>query len=115
MTYQAKGLQAWFFQRVTGVFMAFYMVYFLWVILTSEPFTYQIWLTWFSHPLMNTATSLFFIQLVVHAWVGMRDIVLDYVPNDTLRFFTLICVSFFLIASSLEMLRILFSLTFKVL
>ena len=115
MSYQAKGLQAWFFQRVTSVFMAFYMVYVLWFSLTTELFTYQIWLTWFSHPLMNMATALFFIQLVVHAWVGMRDIVLDYMSADILRFITLTCISLFLMALSIGMLRILFSLSFNIL
>ena len=114
MTYQAKGLQAWFLQRVTGVFMALYTIYFLWVFFTTELFTYEIWLTWFSHPVMNMATGLFFIQLVVHAWVGMRDVVLDYIPHDILRYIILIGIGFFLIASSLEMLRILFSLSFNV-
>jgi len=111
MTYQAKGLQAWLFQRLTGAFMALYIVYFLWVILTCEQMTYALWLQWFSHPLMNTATGLFFIHLAVHAWVGMRDIVMDYVSNDSIRLFTLACISFFLITTSLGMLRILFSLT----
>ncbi len=52
------------------------------------------------------------IQLVVHAWVGMRDIVLDYLSNDALLLLSLTGIAFFLIALSLEMLRILFSLSF---
>jgi len=114
MSYQAKGLQAWLFQRLTAVFMALYILYFLVVILTTNHMTYQLWVEWFSHPVMNTATGLFFIHLVVHAWVGMRDIVLDYIPNDTLRLTTLACISFFLIISCLGMLRILFSLSLKI-
>ena len=114
MTYQAKGLQAWLFQRLTGAFMALYVLYFLWVIFSTEQMTYVIWLEWFSHPLMNTATGLFFIHLAVHAWIGMRDIVLDYVPNDVIRLFTLACISFFLITSSLGMLRVLFSFTLNI-
>jgi succinate dehydrogenase / fumarate reductase membrane anchor subunit len=111
MSYQAKGLQAWLFQRLTGAFMVIYIVYFLTVLFLSEPMTYDRWVHWFSHPLMNTATGLFFIQLAVHAWVGMRDVVLDYVPNDTFRLLVLACISFFLIISCLGMLRILFSLS----
>ncbi len=110
MSYQAKGLQAWLYQRLTGAFMALYIIYFIWVISFSESMTYMLWLEWFSHPLMNTATGLFIIHLAVHAWVGMRDIVLDYVPNDSLRLLILACISFFLIIISLGMLRILFSL-----
>ncbi|MCP3850021.1 MAG: succinate dehydrogenase, hydrophobic membrane anchor protein [Gammaproteobacteria bacterium] len=110
MSYQAKGLQAWLFQRLTAVFMALYIVYVFGFILNTEKMTYQIWLQWFSNPLMNTATGLFFIHLAVHAWVGMRDIVLDYVPNDSARLFVLAFISFFLVTTSLAMLRILFSL-----
>ncbi|MCW8932442.1 MAG: succinate dehydrogenase, hydrophobic membrane anchor protein [Gammaproteobacteria bacterium] len=114
MTYQAKGLQAWFLQRVSAVFMACYIIFFIWLFLSTDQVTYPIWLNWFSQPLMNIATGLFLIQLVIHAWIGMRDVILDYIPNDALRLFTLTCIGFFLIASSLEMLRILFSLSFNV-
>jgi len=112
MTYQAKGLQAWFLQRVSAVFMACYILLFLWGFLTIDQLSYSVWLNWFSQPMMNIATGLFLIQLVVHAWVGLRDIVLDYLPNDALRLLSLTGIAFFLIASSLEMLRILFSLSF---
>jgi succinate dehydrogenase / fumarate reductase membrane anchor subunit len=91
--------------------MALYIVYFSGVILSTEQMTYTLWQEWFAHPLMNTATGLFFINLAIHAWVGMRDIVLDYMPNDSLRLFTLACISFFLVTISLGMLRILFSFT----
>lgn len=111
MSYQAKGLQAWLFQRLTAVFMVLYIIYFLAVIVTTEQMTYQIWVEWFSHPLMNTATGLFFIHLAVHAWVGMRDVVLDYVTHDSFRLVILACISFFLTISCLAMLRILFSLS----
>lgn len=114
MTYQAKGLQAWFLQRASAVFMAFYIIYCVCYFGVTELLTYQMWLTWFSHPVMNIATGLFFVQLVIHAWVGMRDIILDYMPNDVLRLFTLTCIGFFLISSSLGMLRILLSLSFNV-
>ena len=114
MSYQAKGLQAWLFQRLTAVFMVLYILYFLVVIFSTEQMTYQLWVEWFSHPLMNTATGLFFIHLAVHAWVGMRDVVLDYVANDSFRLTILACISFFLIISCLGMLRILFSLSLTI-
>ena len=110
MSYQAKGLQAWLYQRLTAAFMVLYILYFLVVIFITEQMTYQIWVEWFSHPLMNTATGLFFIHLAVHAWFGMRDVVLDYVPNDSFRLIVLACISFFLTIACLGMLRILFSL-----
>lgn len=114
MSYQAKGLQAWLFQRLTGVFMALYIGYVLAVLMFSDSMTYQQWVAWFSSPLMNTATGLFFLLLAYHAWVGMRDIVIDYVPNDSLRLLVLTAISLFLFSSSLYLLRILFSLSLNV-
>jgi succinate dehydrogenase / fumarate reductase membrane anchor subunit len=111
MSFQAKGLQAWLWQRITGAFMAFYILYVSQVFITTEQMTYQIWYTWLAHPVMNSATGLFFLQLAIHAWVGMRDIILDYMPDDTLRLLTLTAISFFLITCSLALLRVLFSLS----
>ncbi len=111
MSYQAKGLQAWLLQRLTGVFMALYILYVLGVVVFSESMNYQQWSGWLSHPLMNTATGLFFLTLAYHAWVGMRDIVIDYVLHDAFRLLVLTLISLFLISSSLYLLKILFSLT----
>jgi succinate dehydrogenase / fumarate reductase membrane anchor subunit len=110
MSYQVKGLQAWLFQRLSAAFMLVYIIYFVTVLIFSAPMSYQQWSAWFSEPLMNTVTGLFFINFVVHAWVGMRDVVLDYISNDSLRLITLAGISFFLLISCLWMLRILFSL-----
>ncbi len=114
MSYQAKGLQAWLLQRLTGVFMALYILCVLGVVVFSESMNYQQWSGWLSHPLMNTATALFFLTLAYHTWVGMRDIVIDYVPNDALRLLVLTLISLFLISSGLYMLKILFSLSLSV-
>ncbi len=114
MSYQAKGLQAWLLQRLTGVFMALYILYVLGVVLFSENLNYQQWRDWLSHPLMNTATGLFFLTLAYHAWVGMRDIVIDYISHDALRLLVLTLISLFLISSGLYLLKILFSLTLTV-
>jgi len=114
MSFQAKGLQAWLLQRITGAFMALYILYVSGVMFTTEQMTYQVWYAWLAHPLMNTASGLFFLQLAIHAWVGMRDIVLDYIANDGLRLLTLIAISFFLVTCSLALLRILFSLSWTI-
>lgn len=111
MSFQAKGLQAWLFQRVSGAFMALYILYVSGVMMMTDQMTYQIWYGWLAHPVMNTATGLFGLQLAIHAWVGMRDIVLDYIPNDSLRLLTLTAISFFLMTCTLVLLRILFSLS----
>ena len=47
---------------------------------------YAGWHSWLADPLVNLATGLFVLSLLVHAWVGIRDIIIDYVHGFALRF-----------------------------
>lgn len=79
------GLRAWLVQRVTAVIILVLLVLFC-IRLALAPFeTYQAWSQWISHPLVSIAVALFFGALLLHAWVGLRDIILDYVHNTALR------------------------------
>ena len=73
------GLRDWLAQRVTAAIMAVYTVIVLVVLLTSAPIRYAVWADLFSQGWMRVATLLFAASLAWHAWVGMRDILMDYV------------------------------------
>ena len=79
------GLRDWLVQRVTAVIMAVYAVIVVAGLLGSTPFSYDIWLGIFSHTWMRVATLLFVASLAWHAWVGVRDILMDYIKPDGLR------------------------------
>lgn len=79
------GLTDWLAQRVSAVVMAVYTIVFLCVLLASGPITYGSWKTLFAQGWMRFATLLFFVSLLYHAWVGVRDIWMDYVKNTGLR------------------------------
>ena len=51
----------------------------------APPSDYESWYALFRHGAMRLATFLFFVSLFVHAWVGMRDILMDYVKGAGLR------------------------------
>jgi succinate dehydrogenase / fumarate reductase membrane anchor subunit len=38
-----------------------------------------------SNPAVNVITSVFVVVLLAHAWVGVRDVVMDYVHPVALR------------------------------
>ena len=42
-----------------------------------------------STPVNRIVTGLFVLALLLHAWVGMRDVILDYVHNTVVRIFAL--------------------------
>jgi succinate dehydrogenase / fumarate reductase, membrane anchor subunit len=79
------GLRDWLAQRITAVIMAVYSVIAVCVLLTSKPITYGVWRDLFSQGWMRVATLLFMASLVWHAWVGVRDIVMDYIKLAGLR------------------------------
>jgi len=79
------GLRDWLAQRITAVIMAVYSVIALIVFLSGKPINYAVWRDLFSQGWMRVATLLFAASLAWHAWVGMRDILMDYIKPDGLR------------------------------
>ena len=79
------GLGSWLAQRITAVIMVIYSVILLGVLMRRGPIDYGVWRELFARGWMRVATLLFAVSLGWHAWVGMRDIVMDYVKPDGLR------------------------------
>ena len=79
------GLRDWLAQRITAVIMAVYSVIAVALFIFNKNITYSVWRDLFSQGWMRVATLLFIVSLAWHAWVGMRDILMDYVKPDGLR------------------------------
>lgn len=79
------GLRGWLAQRVSAVVMALYTLVFVIAVAAARPADHGAWKALFSHGWMRFATLLFFVSLLLHAWVGMRDILMDYVKPTGLR------------------------------
>jgi succinate dehydrogenase / fumarate reductase membrane anchor subunit len=79
------GLRDWLAQRVTAVIMAVYSIIAVIVLISNKPITYMVWRDLFSQGWMRVATLLFAVSLAWHAWVGVRDILMDYIKPDGLR------------------------------
>lgn len=79
------GLRDWLVQRITAVVMALYSVVLV-VYLLSQPYVnYNTWTAMFSSQWMRTFTLLFLLSLFYHVWIGVRDIVMDYVKPAGIR------------------------------
>lgn len=79
------GLRGWLVQRVSAVVMALYTVAFAAAVWAARPVDHAAWKALFGQGWMRFATLLFFAGLFLHAWVGMRDILMDYVKPTGLR------------------------------
>jgi len=79
------GLRDWLAQRITAVLMALFTVVLLAQVIFGEPLSYYKWAGIFSHQWMKTLTFVVIIALLYHAWVGVRDIWMDYIKPVGVR------------------------------
>ena len=79
------GLRDWLAQRITAIVMAVYIVGLAFVLCFSKPNSYEAWRGLFTQGWMRVATLLFIASLAWHAWVGVRDILMDYISATWLR------------------------------
>lgn len=80
------GARDWLAQRITAALMAlFTIVLLVKVLFTSSTLGYDSWAAIFAAQWMKALTFAVFIALAYHAWVGVRDIWMDYVKPAGLR------------------------------
>ena len=73
------GLRDWLSQRVTAALMALFTLVVLVQVLMPGPMGYDKWAGIFASQWMKTLTYVVIVSLLVHVWVGMRDVLMDYV------------------------------------
>lgn len=79
------GLRGWLVQRISAVMMALYTLFMAgWLLLHPHP-GYDMWTGLFASNVVRSFTLLVLLALFCHAWVGVRDIVMDYVKPAGVR------------------------------
>ena len=104
------GLKDWLAQRVTALLMAIYTVMFAGILLICPPQHYGDWRALFENQWMRVATFLFFVSLFWHAWIGVRNILMDYIKPTALRLGLEIIVAVLLVGYAGWAIQILWSL-----
>jgi succinate dehydrogenase / fumarate reductase membrane anchor subunit len=79
------GLSDWLLQRLTAVVMALYTLALVAIALVSGGIDYPLWRSLFASGAFRLASFLFMVSLLYHAWVGAREIYMDYVKPTWLR------------------------------
>jgi succinate dehydrogenase / fumarate reductase membrane anchor subunit len=79
------GLRDWLVQRLSAVVIALYTLIFLGILLASGGFDHAGWRALFAHGGFRALTFLFLLALLWHAWIGVRDILMDYIKPTGLR------------------------------
>jgi succinate dehydrogenase / fumarate reductase membrane anchor subunit len=79
------GLRDWLSQRITAVVMVVFTLALLLQFIFGGPVGYDSWAGIFSHQWMKVLTFIVIVSLAWHAWVGMRDVWMDYLKPVGLR------------------------------
>ena len=101
------GLRAWLLQRLTAVYMIAFIAFLLMHFATAAPHSYEFWRAWVMRLEVSIATFIFFTSLLLHAWVGIRDVVMDYLHPLIVRMSVLTLAGFGLLAMEAWIARIL--------
>ena len=73
------GLSDWLSQRVTAVLMSLFTLALIVQVLFGAQLGYLRWSQIFSSQWMKVLAFITIVSLAYHAWVGMRDVWMDYV------------------------------------
>ena len=79
------GWRDWLSQRITATLMAMFTLLVLLQVLLPGPLNYDKWSGIFAAQWMKVLTFVVIVSLLYHAWVGMRDIWMDYIKPMGIR------------------------------
>ncbi len=79
------GLKDWLAQRITAVVMFVYTLVLSVTLISGPPLTQESWRALMSGTCMRIVSFVFVLSLCYHAWVGVRDIWMDYIQPVGVR------------------------------
>ena len=103
---QASGLHAWVIQRISAIYLLLYFTYLFGSLVLAPPQDVGQWRLWVGAPLNSIALVLFFTAMLMHIWVGLRDVFIDYLHQPALRIAALILLGIGLLACGVWAVRI---------
>ncbi|MDE2090070.1 MAG: succinate dehydrogenase, hydrophobic membrane anchor protein [Gammaproteobacteria bacterium] len=106
-TRRLHGLRAWLLQRISAVYLAAYVVFLAYHFAVHAPASYAAWYAWVGSPWVSISGALFFAALMIHAWVGVRDVIMDYVHVTGLRLALLAALGLLLLGYGLWAMQVL--------
>lgn len=107
MNSRSDGIRSWLIQRISAIFIALYLIYLFISVSNFEQISYSSWHAWVALTVNKILMVLFFLSLLLHAWVGIRDVVLDYMHGFTMRFIALTAIIGSMLAMAIWLLLII--------
>ena len=85
MSRTASGFKAWLLQRISAVYLGLFTIYLLWHFLFDAPASMAEWQGWLIQTPVLVSLLMLLLFILVHAWIGVRDVFIDYIPHTGVR------------------------------
>jgi succinate dehydrogenase / fumarate reductase membrane anchor subunit len=79
------GLRDWLTQRVTAVVIILFTACLLVAVAWQPTLDYGSWKSIWSNSIARLVALLAFVGLLLHAWIGVRNVFMDYIKPTGLR------------------------------
>lgn len=103
------GLSEWLVQRVSALYLAGFVLWLTLHLLTAPPTDYVTWKAWFGQGGVRLAFALAYASVLVHTWVGVRSVLLDYLKPAWLRLLVQLTLGMVLLTLALWATQIILS------
>lgn len=101
MSRRATGFRAWVLQRATALYLMLWLPYLMIHFLFFPPADLETWRSWIAQPIISITLAIGLYSIILHAWVGLRDIYIDYIKLLSLRLTLLMGTAFGLVACAI--------------
>jgi len=112
LTAKYPGMRRWLTQRLCALSMAVVLLL-LWLrVMWLSPQNFSEWQALFAPWWWRLLTFWFFVCMLLHAWLGVRDVLRDYVPHLGIRNVLQWLVNIAVFGNALAVMWILFGMDF---
>lgn len=102
-----RGISEWLLQRLSAVYLAGFVVFIAVKLILSPLTTFTVWQAWFYSDAIRLANALFLLGLLLHIWIGLRSVYMDYLPHTALRMTALLLTALGLLSTGLWGIKLL--------
>lgn len=99
-SFSRNGLRDFLLQRLSAVYIAFFLVALLAYIFSHDVSDYYAWHKLFQNTVMRVSSVLFLLSLMIHTQIGLWSVMTDYVKDVFTRLLFL-SLTFLVLLSSL--------------
>lgn len=104
------GMRQWLSQRLSAVVLASYFLILVLLLVIKQPSDYVAWQAFFQPVWWRVYTFICFVCLLLHAWLGVSNVLKDYIFNTRLRMGIQILVEILVVLEFFWVIKILWQL-----